>query len=143
MARLGHFNYQLLGAHGEAAPFSLTAAGTDGYGVVRGKLAKVKGDVSATGATGSVVELGEVAADDYLYATFHVLSAGTTITVQVQSAAVVGFGSPTTRATLGPITVTGGTWAVRVAGPITDEFFRFNVSAVTGTFSVAGAIGIG
>lgn len=143
LAKLGHFNYQQGGAHGEAAPFALTAAGSDGWGVVRGKLAAAKQTVTATGVAGSVVELGAVAADEYLYATFHVFEAGTTITVQVQSDENATFAAPTTRATIGPLTTTGGTFIARVAGAITDTHYRLNVSAITGEFSVAGAIGVG
>lgn len=139
----GEFDYEQFGAVGEVVPFTVTSANTNGVGTIRGQLAKAKGNVSATGQLGSIVTLTGPTATQYLYAAFHVFSAGTTITVQVQSAALIGFGSPTTRATIGPITVAGGTWATRVAGPITDGFYRLNVSAVTGTFSVAGAIGIG
>jgi hypothetical protein len=117
--------------------------GTNGVGVVRGGVAKAKGNVSSTGATGSVQQLGDVAANEFLYATLHVFSAGTTITVQVQSDDNSGFSSPTTRATFSGVTTAGGNWVTRVAGAITDTYWRFNVSAVTGTFSIAGAIGIG
>jgi hypothetical protein len=141
--RAGHFNYQLLGSHGELAPFSLTAAGADGYGVVRGKVAAEKQTKAATGVLGSVVELGAVAADEFLYASFHVFAAATTITVQVQSDEDGDFAAPTTRGTFGPLTTTGGVWMARVAGPITDTHYRLNVSAVTGSFQVAGAIAVG
>jgi hypothetical protein len=30
----------------------------------------------------------------------------------------------------------------RLAGPFTDAYWRLNVSAITGTFSVAGAIAV-
>lgn len=139
----GSFTYSPFGQIGTVTPFQLGYRGTNGVGVVRGQLAKVKGDVSATGALGSVVEIGDVAATEYAYATLHVFSAGTTITVQVQSDDNSGFSSPTTRATFSGITTAGGTWATRVQGAITDTYWRFNVSAVTGTFSIAGAIGIG
>lgn len=139
----GHFNYQLLGNVGELAPFTLAAAGTSSVGVVRGQLAKAKGTVNATGVLGSVVNLGTVGAGQYLYATLHVLGApGTTITVQLQSDDTSGFASPTTRATLGPLTAASGVWATRVAGALAETHYRFNVSAITGTFTVAGAIGI-
>lgn len=136
-------NYQLGGEVGVLAPFSLQSNGTDKFGAIRGLLAKAKGAANATGALGSVVQLGAVATNQYLYATFHVFTAGTTITVQVQSDDSAGMGSPTTVATIGPLTTRGGTFMTRVAGPITDTHYRFNVSAVTGTFVAAGAIGIG
>ncbi|GAA4100934.1 hypothetical protein [Nonomuraea soli] len=143
ICQAGHFNYQLLGAHGEIAPFSLTSQGSDGAGILRGQLAKAKGAVNATGVLGSVLALGNVPAGQYLYATFHVFAAGTTITAQLQSDDAVGFASPTLRATLGPITARGGTWAVRVPGPLAETHYRLNISAITGSFTVAGAIAIG
>lgn len=139
----GSFAYNPFGQIGEVTPFSLSYLGTNGVGVVRGGVAKAKGNVSSTGATGSVQQLGDVAANEFLYATLHVFSAGTTITVQVQSDDNSGFSSPTTRATFSGVTTAGGNWVTRVAGAITDTYWRFNVSAVTGTFSIAGAIGIG
>lgn len=139
----GGFRYQWGSPIGEVLPFTLDASNTNGVGGQRGQVAKARGNVSSTGATGSVVQLGAVGASQYLYATLHVPTAGTTITVQVQSDDNSGFSSPTTRGTIGPITSTGGTWMTRVAGAITDTYYRFNVSAITGTFNIAGAIAIG
>ena len=135
--------YTLGGAHGELMPFSLTASGTSGEGMVRGRLAKAKGTVSATGQLGTGLNIGAVGTTSYLYATLHIFTAGTTITVQVQSDDNSGFTTPTTIATLGPLTASGGTWMTPLPGSITDSWFRFNVSAITGTFTVAGAIGRG
>jgi hypothetical protein len=136
-------NYQIGGQIGALAPFSLACSGTDKFGLIRGQLAKTKGAMNAIGALGSVVQLGAVAAGQYLYATFHVFSAGTTATIQVQSDDNAGMTSPTTVATIGPLTTRGGTFMTRVAGPVTDSYYRFNVSAITGAFVAAGAIGIG
>lgn len=139
----GQFTYSQFGKIGDAAPFSATVAGTDGVGgLVSGQLAALNRVASATGQVGSVLSMTAVGATQFLYATFHVLVAGTTITVQVQSAPAANFAAPTTRGTIGPITATGGTWLARVAGPITDAFWRLNVSAVTGSFTVSGGIGI-
>lgn len=139
----GKSNYQIGGEVGPLAPFQLQCSATDKYGAIRGQLAKAKGAANAVGPIGSVVNLGAVAADQFLYATFHVFTAGTTITVQVQSDDAAGMASPTVRGTVGPLTTRGGTFMARVAGPITDTHYRFNVSAVTGAFVAAGAIGIG
>lgn len=139
----GESQYQLLGSVGELAPFTLQSVGTDGVGAVRGMLGKAKGTVSATGATGAGLNLGAVSSAQFLYATFHAFSVGTTITVQVESDSDNTFATPTARGTIGPITARGGTWMTRVAGPITDTWFRFNITAITGSFIVAGAIGIG
>lgn len=135
--------YSLGGQVGELMPFSVTASGSNGVGVVRGRVAKTMGAVSATGALGTALNLGAVASTKSLYATLHITgTAGTTITVQVQSDDNSGFTTPTTVATLGPLTAIGGTWMTPVAGALTDTWYRFNVSAITGTFTVAGAIGI-
>lgn len=146
--RAREFSYELFGQLGEVAPFRLTAQSARGTGLasvpaVRGIVLKTKADVSATGATGTASELGAVGASQYLYAGLHVFSAGTTITVQVQSDDAAGFSSATTRGTIGPITTAGGTWMTRVAGPFVGEtHWRMNISAITGTFSVAGAIAV-
>lgn len=143
MWQAGRFSYQLGGQLDTLAPFTLQSAGTDGVGVVKGQWAKAKGNVSATGVLGSGLNLGAGAAGKYLYATLHAFSVGTTLTVQVQSDDNSGFTTPTTVATFSAITARGGSWLTRVdASAITDTWFRLNVSAVTGTFSVAGAIGI-
>jgi hypothetical protein len=134
--------YVLGGQVGDLAPFTLQAQGSDGQGVVRGALLKSRGTVSATGAIGTGVQLGAVSATQYLYATFHVFSSGTTLTAVLESDDNAGFTSATTRATIGPLTTTGGTWITRVAGAITDDYYRLRVTAITGSFIVAGAAGI-
>ena len=135
--------YQILGQHGENAPFSLQGGCSDGVGVIRGRLAKETGTVSAPGAIGTALNLGAVSSTQYLYATIHLLgTAGTTITVVVESDDANTFASAITRMTLGPYTTVGGRWATRVAGPITDTWWRMRVTSVTGTWTVAGAIGI-
>lgn len=142
-AQLGKFTYDMFGAVGDVTPFSLNMSGTNAAGLVRGQVAAAKQTKSATGVLGSVQTLGAVGSTQFLYAALHVFSAGTTMTVQVQSAPTAGFASPTTRGTFSAATTTGGLWLTRVAGPITDTFWRLNVSAITGTFSVAGVIAIG
>ncbi len=142
IAQSGHFAYQPYGELGENAPFSLAGRGKDTIGVVRGQLAKAKGAVAATGALGSALNLGNVGASQYLYGTFHVFSSGTTITAVLESDDAVGFPSPTTRATVGPITVPSGNWTVRVPGPLAETHYRWRVSAITGSHTVAAAIGI-
>lgn len=141
----GKFSYNLLGQIGEVVPFDLDMMGSHGAsGLVRGQVTKAKGSVSATGATGTGVNLGAVSATQFLYATFHVFGTpGTTITATVQSDDNAGFTTPTTRITFGPITTAGGTWGTRVAGALTETHYRLNVTAITGTFSIAAAIGIG
>lgn len=140
--RAGHFSYSLLGTHGELAPFNLSANGTSGVGVVRGRLAVAKAEVTTTGAIGTDVTLPALGATDTAYASLHLLgTAGTTITVVLESDADDTFASATTRATFGPLTATGGNWA-SVAGAVTDTSWRFRVTAITGTWQVAAAVGV-
>lgn len=131
---------------GNLAPFSLDVAGggpgVAGATLVRGQVAKGRGSVAGTGVLGSGLNLGAVSATQSLYASLHVLGTpGTSITVSVESDDNSGFTSPATVATIGSLTAAGGTW-VKVAGALTDSYFRFKVSAIVGTFVVAGAIGI-
>lgn len=135
--------YQMFGQIGEVTPFSLSAMGSNGVGTVRGQVAKAKGDISATGATGTALELGAVGATQYLYAVCHCFSIGTSFTLQIQSDAASDFASATTQITIGSITAAGGTWGTRIAGAIADTFYRVNVSAVSDTSQIAVAIGIG
>jgi hypothetical protein len=139
------FSYQLFGPVGELAPFSLTAQGAKGNGsagVIRGVVLASHAEVNSTGAAGTDFELGAVASGQYLYAALHVFDPGATITAVLESDEDDTFGSGTTRATFGPITVAGSYWATRVAGPITDEFYRLRVTAITGTADIACVAGI-
>lgn len=142
----GNFSVDRFGKIGEVDPFSLSIMGTNAAGLVAGKLAAAKGNISATGVLGSALTglsaNSQVSATQYLYGAVHVFTAGTTMTLKIQSDDNAGFSSPTDRITLSAITATGGTWVTRLIGPITDTYFRFNCTAITGTFNVAAAIGI-
>lgn len=135
--------YQMFGQIGEVTPFTLNAHSSNGVGLARGQVAKAKGNISSTGVTGSTVQLSAVGSTQYLYAVCHCFSIGTSFTLQIQSDDASNFPSATTRITIGSITSAGGTWGTRVAGPITDTFYRVNVSAASGTSQIAVAIGIG
>lgn len=143
--RARRFNYQLGGEVGAILPFTLGVMGSSGSPVVRGQVAAAVQDVSSTGAFGSPVNLGAGASGEFLYLAFHVFTAGTSIEVKVESDDAQAFSSPAdvTGATIGPITATGGTWMTRVdASGITDTWFRMNITAITGTFNVAGMLAI-
>lgn len=145
--RARQYNYELFGNVGELLPFRLTAQSARGpglasVGAVRGIVLKTKADVSATGATGTAVELGAASASQYLYAGLHVFSAGTTITGVIESDSDNTFASATTRITFSAVTAAGGYWGTRVAGAITDPWYRLRITACTGTFSIACVAGI-
>lgn len=139
----GAFAYSPFGSVGELTPFTLSHMSTNAAGIIRGQVTKAKANVSSTGTTGTAVQLGNVGAAQFLYATLHVFGSGTSLTLVVESDDSGAFSSPTTRITFGPITTAGGTWGTRVAGALAETHYRINVTAVTGTFSIAAAIGIG
>lgn len=142
----GKFSYEMFGSVGEVTPFSLSMLGTEGReGLIRGRVAVARQTVDSTGAIGQPVQLGAGAAGKYLYLTLHVFSAGTTLSVKVESDDAEAFADPTdvASATIGPVTAVGGTWMTRVAADsITDDWFRISVTAITGEFSVAAALAI-
>lgn len=138
----GRFEYEAFGAVGEMAPFTLGMEGTNVAGLVRGQVAKPRANVSATGATGATVQLGPGGTGKFLYSTFHVFAPGSSLTVVIESDNTSGFASPTTVATIGPLTAAGAAMSRVDASGITDDWFRYRVSAITGTFNVAGAIGV-
>lgn len=144
--RARQYSYQMFGNIGELTPFQLTAQGSRGAGLasvpaVRGRVLKTKASVSATGATGTAFQLGAVGSGQYLYAGLHVFSAGTTLTAVLESDNASNFPSATTQITFSTITAAGGYWGVRVAGPITDDWYRLRITAITGTFSIACVAG--
>lgn len=140
------FTYEKFGEVGSNTPFTVNLQGSRGNGspgAVRGQVGVSRGTFSATNTRpGTELNLGTVAADEFLYATLHLFSVGTSITIEVYSAPTVDFASPTLRATIGPLSETGGTWMSPVAGAISDEWYKFEISAITGTFTIAGAMGI-
>lgn len=110
---------------GDMLAFGVDGDG-DGAPLVRGTL--VKNATVGSSGNGSVFQLGAVPAGQKMYAALHVLQgvAGTTPTldVKLQSAALVGFGSPTDRITFAQKTAPGAQWGTPVAGSITDQFWR-------------------
>ena len=143
MFKGGVFHYELGDQVGTVAPFALDVEHTGSEGVVRGIQIRTRTTVSSTGQLGATFDtagLG-IPAGWSLFTTLHVFVPGTTITVQVQSDDNLGFSSPTTIGTIGPITTSTGTW-LAISTPTTDRYMRLNVSAITGTFTVAAAMGL-
>ncbi len=131
------------GQIGTLSSFSLSAQGTDRYGGVRGTLLVEQVTVSTTGAKGTALQLGAVGANQRLFSTLHLLGeAGSSITVVLESDNASNFPSATTRVTFGPLTAVGGNWATPVSGAITDDWWRFRVTAVTGSWVLAAAAAI-
>lgn len=149
---VGYFGTQLTGTYdrfgavGEANPYALEL---EGNGVMaRGTImAASAGTTTLTTGTGSIVQLGATTSTQSIYCQLHVVSVGgtstPTITVTVKSAALVGFGSPTTRASFTARTAVGAQRIV-VAGPVTDQFWRvdYTVSGTSPTFGFVTLVGI-
>jgi hypothetical protein len=135
--------YAMFGKVGDAIPFNYSSVASNTVGLVRGLIVDAPGNITTTGVTGSPQQVGAGGTGKWIYATYHVFVAGTTMTIQVQSAPTVG-GTYTTRATFPAFTATGGYWLTRVsAAGITDPWWRFNVApGITGTFNGSGAVAV-
>lgn len=126
---------------GQDAMFNFSATGCNlGYPVGVGWVLN-PGLVAVTAdntPAASIKELGAVAAGQYLYAVLHVIEVSTddSIVVTVQSDALEAFGSPTTQITFASKAAVGAEYAVRVAGPITDTWWRAYAD-VTGAADVS------
>ena len=95
----------------------------------------------AAGGTGSIRQLGAVLSTQRVYASLHIFSAtGGTVTATVQSAALVGFGSPTSRVSFSA--ASSGAQTLSTAGAITDQFWRISWTQTASSASFAVFVGI-
>lgn len=99
-----------------------------------------------TTGNGAITAMTGPTASQRLYVGLHVTAAsGTTpsLTVSIQSAALVGFGSPTTRATFTAAATTGWQF-ISVTGAITDGFWRavFTITGTTPSFTSTVLLGV-
>ena len=138
------FSYQMFGAVGEIAPFSISKSQSDDE-VVQGKI-EIDGALTATGnSTG--VQLGAVGATEKVYVAIHCYAvSGTstpTVTFKLQSDDNSSFTSPTDRITFSNITAIGADYQ-SASGAITDTYYRLNytISGTSPSFSIHATIGI-
>jgi hypothetical protein len=143
-------NMETFGQHGELMPFRGNAVGGGASidKLVRGQVFVSSAVAKTATSTSGIVELGAVSASQRVYAALHVIDtvSGTTPTldVTVESAALVGFGSPTTRLTFTQTAVKTSE-LLSAAGAITDEFWRvdFTIGGTdTPTFPFIVVVGI-
>lgn len=134
-------SYDLGDQVGAALPFSLDLAGSSGVGLVRGRVAVPTSTITTAGPVGQPVTLGQVQAGQHVYATVHVFTAGA-LTLDVEADSDPAFSAPTTLATIGPLTTTGGVWIPRVPGPVTGTWYRIVATDVTGSPTVGAALAI-
>lgn len=137
-------DYSPGGEIGEMLPFTVSVE-SDGD-LVRGTI-MLNRTATASGNSGTALQLGAVGATQKLYAALHVIAASgaaPTLDVIVKSDDVVGFGTPTNRITFGQKTAVGSEWAAPVAGAITDTFWRvdFTIGGAGPSFTFVVLVGI-
>lgn len=138
-------SYQFLGAVGDVAPWTIDDEST--WPLVRGVSLEAPGTARTTTGTGTAIQIGAVPAGKFLYAALHVLSiagtGGPTLAVKVQSDNAVGFPSSADQITFTTASAIGGQIA-RIAGPITDDWFRvsFTITGVGPSFLFVVSAGI-
>lgn len=110
--------------------------------LIRGTIMEPKAVFPPTGP-GTGRQLGAVSATQKLYAVVHIfVDNGTTLDMTVESDDNAGFSTPTTRITIPQFTTVGSYFATPVAGPITDDHWRFNWGITGSSFTVFAALGI-
>lgn len=146
VGRANQAKYGFFGEVGKVAPWTVDVDGSGA--MVRGwSLHNYTTARTATGS-GTAVLGSAVTSDQALYCALHVLSvSGTsspTLTVRVQSDDAVGFPSATTVTTFTAATGLTNQF-VRVAGPITDTYFRadWTISGTDPSFLFVVTIGVG
>jgi hypothetical protein len=138
--------YTFLGELGEVAPWAIDASGSGA--LVQGRSLHSNATARTATGSGTAVQLQAVDSSHALYCALHVLSvSGTatpTLTVRVQSDNAGGFPSATTVQTFTAATAVGAQFA-RVAGPITDDWFRadWTISGTNPSFLFVVTIGVG
>jgi len=132
-------------AVGEVAPWEAEAKGS--WPLVRGQSAHPSGTARTATGNGVVLDMGAgPAAGQSVYANLHVIgvqAGGATITVAVQSATVIGFGSPTTRGTFTVANAISGQ-AMKISNPGTDRYWRviWTIAGSTPSFLFLASLGI-
>jgi len=128
------------GKIGDMFAFSVSGSG-DGP-LARGTL--LTNAARTVTGTGTIFNLGAISSLQKLIGALHfyTLAGSGTLIVKIQSAALVGFGSPTDRITFSTLAAVGGQFST-LAGPVTDAFWRasWTISGFSScTFAVNAAI---
>lgn len=131
--------------HGELLAWS--AKLDTNWPIVRGQVLHPQGTTRSSSGSGTARQLGAVDSSHALYVCLHVtsVSGGTpSLTVVVESDNAVGFPSATTQGTFSAANAIGGQ-TMRIAGPITDDWWRvsWTISGSTPSFLFAVSAGIG
>lgn len=123
-----------LGKVGDLSPIdgNITSDGAAARGVLA-----LAPSVPSTGAL-AVSQLGAITAGRRAVAIMHLLGGTGTVSFELQSAATVGFASPTVRASA--TAAATATW-IESSTVTSDAFWRINVTAVTGSPTIALTMG--
>jgi predicted secreted protein len=129
-----HVDYSILGNVGELAPFSLSAVGK-GLPLVRGQV--MHSSAAAETATGAATgyQLGAVSATQSIFLGLHVfaISGAPTVAVILESDDNSNFTSATTRITSASYSAATGAEFQRLAGAVTDDYWRVRWTVTGGT----------
>jgi hypothetical protein len=131
------------GSVGDVNPWSASASST--WPVVRSVIMHPPGTARTSTGNGTAVQVSAVTASQYLYASLHVLSvSGTTptLTVVVESDVDNTFGSPATQITFSSANSISGQIS-RVAGAITDTWYRITYTITGGSPSFLFVVSLG
>lgn len=131
---------------GERLDFRVSARANTGK-VVRGTVAVDSGSARASTFTGAAFQVGAVAATQKLYACLMVLSASggsPTLDGKIESDDAAGFVSAADRISFSQKTIAGQFQWVELAGPITDDYFRFvgTIGGTTPSFTIVVMVAV-
>jgi len=127
-------------SHGEILKYSMDFSGAEGP--IGGTLMEASTFSSVGAGTGR--QLGAVGAAQTLHAQLHVTSVtgGTpSLSAKIESDAAANFATPTDRIIF-DVTTVAGAQRKSVVGAITDDWFRLNITAITGTFDLVLVLAI-
>ena len=138
--------YQTFGPHGALMPFNLTMQnGASGHNLIRGYVLEPGTAAKTITGTGTGFEIAAVTAAQYLYAILHVTAVDTptTLDVIIESDVDGDFTTPATVATFTQVTTAlTSQYLTRVAGPVTDTFYRAKWTIAGTSYTFACAMGI-
>jgi hypothetical protein len=112
--------------------------------VIRGILLEDSSDIKSVNGTGTPRQLAAALSTQSIYGILHVLATtgAPTIAVTIESDNTSGFSSPVTVITFSAKTARGSQFAVPIAGPNTDTYYRAKWTISGGTATIAVAVGI-
>lgn len=127
-------NYTWGGAVGDILPFAVDGVGRTGAPLVRGNIIHPLLPGVSTSTTGTPFQLGAAGTNEKLYGAFNSrtgTATATDLSVVVESDSTNGFTAPTTRLTFSNVGVRTSAWQ-STNGPITDDWWRVNVTVAAG-----------